>query len=302
MTYNLFIVDSCDLNFMAEALAEIFQVPVKEIDVADADGDQGNRYWDALVSCEYSRVHGNVSLSLDIYAQDSVKQQPTEAQFSAALAQRIGTPVLYPPQESPISAHSLVTPEGVVTRARLDETEDEEPSFTVAAVEAFIENLPDVPVKHLPEVVREQKIATPLSDSFEEAFKGLADSGDGPQHLAVTAEVAEVVRVAGSCLGAWDKLARRAESNWEPSGWFPLEFYRETLGYRDDIEGYLRQLPESVAVLYKRYLDKVDSLYKELTVEDKEHVVVDDRDEPTAGSVQKAWWWYRRPEPMPWKS
>ncbi len=201
-----------------------------------------------------------------------------------------------------MSAHSLVTPEGVVTRARLDETEDEEPSFTVAAVEAFIENLPDVPVKHLPEVVREQKIATPLSDSFEEAFKGLADSGDGPQHLAVTAEVAEAVRVAGSCLAAWEKLARRVESNWEPSGWFPLEFYRETLGYRDDIEGYLRQLPESVAVLCRRYLDKVDSLYKELTVEDKEHVVVDDRDEPPAGSVQKAWWWYRRPEPMPWES
>ncbi|MEU0844446.1 hypothetical protein ABZ370_33895 [Streptomyces sp. NPDC005962] len=302
MTYNIFLVDSCDPGIMAEALAEIFQVPVMEVDVADADGDQGNRYWDALVSCECSRVYGNVSLSLDIYAQDSVKHQPTEAQFCAALARRIGTPVLYPPQESPISAHSLVTPEGVVTRARLDETEDEDPSFTVTAVEAFIENLPDVPVAHLPEVVREQKIAMPLSDSFAEAFKALADSDGGPEHLAAAAEVAEVVRVAGSYLGAWEKLARRTEGNWGPSGWFPLEFYRETLGYRDDIEGCLRQLPENVALLCKRYLDKVDSLYKELTVEDEEHVVVDDLDEPTAGSVQKAWWWYRRPEPMPWES
>jgi len=302
MTYNIFLIDGCDPGVMAEALAEIFQVPVKEVDVADADGDQEDRYWDALVSCEYSHVHGNVSISLDIYAQDSVKQQPAEAQFSAALARRIGTPVLYPPQESPLSAHSLVTPEGVVTRARLDETEDEEPSFTVVAVETFIENLPDVPVTHLPEVVREQKIATPLSDSFTEAFKALADSGGGPECPAITAEVAEMARVARSYLGAWEKLARRTEGNWEPSGWFPLEFYRETLGYRDDIEGYLRQLPESVAVLYKRCLDKVDSLYKELTVEDKEHVVVDDRDESTAGLVQKAWWWYRRPEPMPWES
>ncbi|MFI0779477.1 hypothetical protein [Streptomyces sp. NPDC021212] len=300
MTYNIFLVDSCDSGVMAEALAEIFQVPVKEVDVAD--GDQEDRYWDALVSCEYSHVRGNVSTSLDIYAQDSVKQQPTEAHFSAALARRIGTPVLYPPQESPISAHSLVDPEGMVTRARLDETEDEEPSFTVVAVEAFIENLADVPVVHLPEVVREQKIATPLSDSFEEAFKGLADSDGGPECLAIAAEVAEVAGVAGSCLSAWEKLARRAERNWEPSGWFPLEFYRETLGYRDNIEGYLRQLPVSVAVLYKRYFDKVDNLYKELTVEDKEHVVGDDRDESTVGSVQKAWWWYRRPDPMPWES
>ena len=212
MTYNIFLVDSCAPDVMAEALAEIFQIPVKEVDVADADGDQEDRYWDALVSCEYSHVHGNVSISLEIYAQDSVKRRPTEAQFSAALARRIGTPVLYPPQESPLSAHSLVTPEGVVTRARLDETEDEEPSFTVVAVETFIENLPDVPVTHLPEVVREQKIATPLSDSFTEAFKALADSGGGPEYPAITAEVAEMARVARSYLGAWEKLARRTRA------------------------------------------------------------------------------------------
>jgi hypothetical protein len=201
-----------------------------------------------------------------------------------------------------MSAHWLVTPEGLTTRARLSESDDDELTFTVTAVEAFVDRLPDVPVMHLPEVVREQKIATPLADSFAESLQLLKGDGNEADGSAITADVAEVARIAKSYLGAWEKLSRRAESSWEPSGWYPVEFYREVLGYRDDIEGYLRQLPEDVATLYKRYLDKVDSLYQELTVDDEEHVVVDGRNEPTDGSAQKAWWWYRRPEPMPWSS
>ncbi|MFI9046258.1 hypothetical protein [Streptomyces sp. NPDC053427] len=300
MTYNLFLVDSCGPDVLAEALSAVLQVPVKEVDVADPDGDQEGRYWDALVSCDYSPVQGNVSLSLNIYAQDSVKLQPSEAQFSAALAQRIGTPVLYPPTESPVSAHSLVTPEGEVIRARLPDPDDDE-EFMVTAVEAFVEQLPEVPVMHLPEVVRAQVIATPLSDSFAEAITSLPQDGKGEEGTPISAEVAEVARFAESYLGAWEKLSRRVENNWEPSGWYPLDFYREVLGYRDDIEGYLRQLPESVATLYKRYVDKVDGLYQELTVEDTEHVVMGDSGGPVTDSVQKAWWWYRRPEPMPWE-
>ncbi|MFD0166918.1 hypothetical protein ACFVJH_22630 [Streptomyces decoyicus] len=300
MTYNLFLVDSCDPGVMAEALAAVFRVPVREVDVADADGDQDDRNWEALVSCEYSHVPGNVSLSLDIYAQDSVGQQPPESEFSAAFAGRLGTPVLYPPQESAMSAHWLVTPEGLTTRARLSESDDDELTFTVTAVEAFVDRLPDVPVMHLPEVVREQKIATPLADSFAESLQLLKGDGNEADGSTITADVAEVARIAKSYLGAWEKLSRRAESSWEPSGWYPVEFYREVLGYRDDIEGHLRRLPGNVATLYKRYLDKVDSLYQELTVDDEEHVVVDGWDEPTDGSAQKAWWWYRRPEPMPW--
>lgn len=176
MTYNLFLVDSCDPGVMAEALAAAFRVPVREVDVADADGDQDDRNWEALVSCEYSHVPGNVSLSLDIYAQDSVGQQPPESEFSAAFARRIGTPVLYPPQESAMSAHWLVTPEGLTTRARLSESDDDEPTFTVTAVEALVDRLPDVPVMHLPEVVREQKIATPLADSFAESLQPLKET------------------------------------------------------------------------------------------------------------------------------
>ncbi|MFE7659257.1 hypothetical protein [Streptomyces celluloflavus] len=300
MTYNLFLVDSLDPDVMAEAVAAILQVPMKEVDVADADGDQEDRYWDALVSCEYSHVEGNVSLSLEIYAQDSVQKQPSEAEFSAALAHRLGTPVLYPPQEGAMSAHWMVTPDGLATRARLTESEDEEPLFTVTAVEAPIRELPDVPVMHLPEVVHEQKIATPLADAFAESVKSLMEEGDGTNGSAITADVAEVARIAKSYLGAWEKLSRRAENDFDPSGWFPLEFYRETLGYRDDIEGYARQLPGNVQELYRRYVDEVDKLHKELTVEDEERIVADEEGEPVARLTQKAWWWHRRPSPMPW--
>ncbi|MFI2242688.1 hypothetical protein [Streptomyces chrestomyceticus] len=296
MTYNIFLVDSPDADTMTQALAAILQVPVKEIDVADANGDPDERHWEALVSCEYAHVHGNLSYSAEIYAQDSVADQPSEAQFSAALAELIGTPVLYPPTDSPESAHWIVTPEGLTTRARLDESEDEEPSYTVTAVEAFVRQLPDVPVKHLPEVVREQKITTPLADAFAESVASLptADRSDS------SPDGAETARVAASYLGAWEKLSRRAENSWEPSGWFPLEFYRETLGYRDDIEAYLRRLPEELQALYRNYLEKVDDLYRDLTVEDSDHVVADDKGVPVTHLAQKSWWWYRRPEPMPW--
>ncbi|MEF3118205.1 hypothetical protein [Streptomyces chrestomyceticus] len=296
MTYNIFLVDSPDPGVMAQALAAILQVPVKEIDVADADGDPDERHWEALVSCEYSYVQGNLSYSAEIYAQDSVPHQPPEAQLSAALAERIGTPVLYPPTEAPESAHWLVTPEGLTTRARLDESEDEDPSYTVTAVEAFVRQLPDVPVRHLPEVVREQKVVTPLTDAFAECVASLPEA----ERSEISPDAAEATRVVTSYLGAWEKLSRRAENGWEPSGWFPLEFYRETLGYRDDIEGYLRQLPGKLQALYRNYLDKVDDLYRELTVEDNDHVVANDKGVPVTHLAQKPWWWYRRPEPMPW--
>ncbi|WP_066981908.1 hypothetical protein [Streptomyces sp. NRRL F-4489] len=300
MTYNLFLVDSPDPAVMAGALATIFEVPVTEVDVADADGDQEDRNWDALVSCEYSEVQGNLSLSLDIYAQDSVGQQPSEAEISATLAHLLDTPVLYPPQESAMSAHWLVAPGGLVTRARLTESDGEEPTFTVAAVEAFVDRLPDVPVMHLPEVVREQKIATPLADAFAESVESLKQGENGANGLTITPDVAETVRIAKSYLGAWEKLSRRAEGNWAPSDWYPLEFYREVLEYRDDIEGYVRQLPGDVQTLYRKYLNEVDGLYREQTVEDHDHVVAGDQAERVTHLAQKAWWWYRRPEPMPW--
>ncbi len=302
MTYNLFLVDSPSPETLAEALAAALQVPVREVDVADADGDQEDRYWEALVSCEYSHVPGNVSLSLDIYAQESVKQQPSEAELSASLARQLGTPVLYPPQESAISAHWLVTPGGVTTRARLTESDDEEPAFTVAAVETFVTEFPDVPVMHLPEVVREQKIATPLSDAFAGAIESLPPGRKDAEGAEFSDEVAGAARIAESYLGAWEKLSRRAANDWAPSGWYPLEFYREVLGYRDDIEGFLRQLPGDAQKLYKHYLDEVDNLYREVTVEDKEHIVASDRGESATHLTQKAWWWYRRPDPLPWRA
>jgi hypothetical protein len=299
MTYNLLLVGHAQPETIAAALAQRLRVPTGEVDVADADGDPDARNWDALVSCEYAAVPGDVSMVLDVYAQDSVANQPVESELAAGVASDTRTVVLYSPEESAISAHWLVTPEGLVTRARLVVSDDEEPVYAVEAVEAAVEQLPRARVMHLPEVVREQKISTPVADAFTSAFKSLHET-DGCVDTSPADEVADAVRDARSDLAAWEKLIRRMETGWAPSGWYPLEFYREVLEYRDEIGATPYSLPPSLADLHDESLAQLDQRFMELTVEDKERAVTGNANASESSAPLRSWWWYRRPDPLPW--
>ncbi|MEW2123781.1 hypothetical protein AB0891_08690 [Streptomyces sp. NPDC007259] len=161
MAYNLLTVDPVGAAVVARALAGCLGVAVRDVDVADADGDPELRNWEAPVLCQYEAVRGDLSRAWDIYAGESVAGQPPEGEVAAALAKEAGTTVLFPAVEAPPSAYWAVTPEGLVTRARLEPSDDEPPVFTVTAVEAPVSQLPGAVVTRFAEIVREQRPDSP---------------------------------------------------------------------------------------------------------------------------------------------
>jgi hypothetical protein len=298
MNYSFLLVGQPRSDTIATALAECLHVPVAEVDVADVDGDPDARNWDALVSCEYSIFHGDVSMALDIYAQDGVSNAPNETELGQSFAARVQTVVLFPPTESEISAHWLASPEGIVSRARVVPSDDSL-GYTVEAVEAPIRQLPRARAMHLPEVVREQRIATPVADAFTAAFEALPLSQYGTTDPTAITKIADTARDARSYLGAWEKLVQRIASAWQPSGWYPSEFYVENLEYRNQIQGFATDLMPAVASLLADALEQLDQRFNELTVEDTEGIGEAASQAPVPAEG-RAWWWRRRPEPLPW--
>lgn len=161
MTYNLLTVAAVSPETMAVALAGCLGIAVSDVDVADPDGDPDLRNWDALVSCEHRVVHGDVAWSLDIYVQDEAADRPLESEVAAKFAKAATTTVLFPAAEALPSAYWVVTPEGLLTRARLELSDDEPPLYAVTAVEEPVSQLPRAVVTRFAEIVREQRPDTP---------------------------------------------------------------------------------------------------------------------------------------------
>lgn len=288
MTYNLLTVQPLDLDTITAALAQCLHVQAQEVDVADETTDQDLRNWDALVLCEKATVRGDVATSLDIYIQDSVQSQPTEREVASTFARAAGTVVLFPAEEMPPSAYWLATEDGLVTRARLYESDDEDPCLTIDTVEAPVGQLPNATVARIPEVVRELKIATPLADAFAAHL-----------HPEETSTPGTPTWRARSCLGAWEKLVRQLEASWAPSGWYPPDLYRERLEARDELEQVCAQLPDDITALLRNALEPMDALFAELTVEDT-GLLRKELTGPEDAASAHGWWWNRRPEPLPW--
>ena len=291
MMYNLLTVEPLPLDTVTAALARCLHVREQEVDAADEATDQELRNWDALVFCDKHAIRGDVSDSLDIYVQESVQPQPSERQVASAFAREAGTVVLFPAEDVRPSAYWLATADGLVTRARLYESDDEQPRYTVDRVESPVAGLPHATVACIPEVVRELKIATPLRDVFAAHLDRMCpEETDGPGTPGWTATTS---------LGAWEKLVRHIEAAWAPSGWCPPDMYAERLQARDDLEQVKGQLPQAVVPLLENALGPLDSLFARLTVEDTDQVCRDlarvENIEPGSG-----WWWDRRPDPLPW--
>ncbi|MEU0273489.1 hypothetical protein [Streptomyces sp. NPDC006307] len=153
MLYNFLTVHRPAPADMAAALAGAVGVPVTDVDVAAGDADPEGRNWDAPVLCAYHAVRGDLALSWDVYVSDeAVPDAPDEPAAAHRVAAATGTTVLYPATDllNP-SAYWAATPEGTVARARLYESDDDEPVLTVDAVEAPVPQLPAARVEPLPE-------------------------------------------------------------------------------------------------------------------------------------------------------
>ncbi|MEV6049058.1 hypothetical protein [Streptomyces xanthochromogenes] len=161
MTYNLLTVDALKPDIVAIALAECLDVPVDEVNVGAPETDPELGRWDAAVSCELRPVLGDLTWSMDIYVQEAVANQPAEAELAARFAEAMNTTVLFPAEEAPPSAYWAATPQGLMTRARLEPSDDEPPVYKVTSLEAPVPQFPGATVEHFEEIVREQQPDSP---------------------------------------------------------------------------------------------------------------------------------------------
>ncbi|SNT30451.1 hypothetical protein [Actinacidiphila glaucinigra] len=276
--YILHLVDRPSAEAVAAALAQAFGVPPAEVDVA-AEGEL-DRNWGALVTCTTEERFGDVALSLDVYALDAVADQPAEHHLAAALAALLRTAVLFPAEGVRPSAYWVATPEGVVARARVADTDDPD-EFLVDAVEAPVARLPHVRVIRIPEAVYDLRVATPVADAFRD---GLVGEREEP---------------AVDSLGAWEMLVRTMADAWRPAGWYPSKLYGWRLEARDRLSVAEAELPPQDATALRAALAGLDELFLAHTVEDPEHRLareITGGDDPAG----RGWWWYRRPDPLPW--
>jgi hypothetical protein len=163
VNYGFLISGELDRDRLAAALAKMLSVPVEPVDVGD-DGDDDRR-WEAAVSCTVTPLRGHLHWHLDIYVGNAVTGPPTEPAAAAWLACRLPTVVGYAAAAEPPSAYWLVGPDGRRTRARIyKKNSDDRPAYRIDAVEHPLAALPEVAVAALPEVIRNQRMATPATD------------------------------------------------------------------------------------------------------------------------------------------
>ena len=263
MMYDFLLMGGAEPARLTSALAGVVGVPVPAVSVVDDEGDHRR---DAIVFGTRTPAGGDVTWSLSIYVTEAAAGAPDEEQAACDLAVALGEPVLCSAQPYPPSAFWLFTPDGGRTRARLYEGDEEELlTMTVDAVERPVAMLPHVRVEAQPEVIREHRMPTPVTDAA-------AIGGPAAEHLAV-----------------WEGLTARMTGGWPPDGWYPAAYFQEDLRSRDHLEAALQRLPAAGAAAVAAALGRLDEAFRAGTVE--------------VSDVPQSldWWWRRVPDPLPWR-
>ncbi|MFF4156001.1 hypothetical protein [Streptomyces sp. NPDC001678] len=300
MAYSLLEIDRLPPALIASALAACLHVSSSEVDVADADGAQDERNWDAPVLCDVSDAGGHVSQSLDIYVQDSVRHRPSEAELALTFSAATNTVILYPAEEQIPSAYWLATPDRLVTRVRLLSSDDEAASYSIDAAEAYIPQLSQVRTIQLPEIIREHPVPTPTASAFAAAVNSLAQPGEESAAVRLPADLESAVERARAYLSEWERLTRRMASGWQPTGRYPADMYCAALQSRDHVDQLAADLPEPVSGLLREALDQLDSEFRTLTQGDGGHEIAEATGTPHLDLLERSWWWQRRPKELPW--
>jgi hypothetical protein len=248
MTYDLLLTETPSGDRLAEALSVVFGVPRAAVDVAGDDA--ADRNWDAPVLCTVTAAAGEIAVTLDVFAA-GIDDALTTPDMAGRLAEALDTVVLYGAIEPIPSAHWLAAPGGLRTRARLYLADDEEYSYTIDAVAQAVPQLPNVRVLAQPEVIREHRLPTPLTQAFR----------DWGEALPGQEERDDALRMVCSRLGAWEMFVARASAGWPPDGWYPDEYYREDLETRDELRDLYRRLPAAVASRLETVLAELDAAF-----------------------------------------
>jgi hypothetical protein len=277
MTYDLILGGDFRQSALAAALADLAGVSVDAVDIAERDTE--DRAWDSPVLCTYEPVGGDLSWLLDIYFGSGTTHVPGIVDAAQLIAARLDTPALWAAQEFPPSAYWLILPDGTRVRARVYLEEDGElAAYRLDAVEKPVPQFPSARVERLPEVIREHRMPTPITD---ELVAWLAD-----EDTVLPEDHHDAVRQASSGLAVWEQLTERIAAGWPPDGWYPNDFYRDDLVTRDQLDDALTRLPAAATGRFRWAIGRVDEKFKTLT-----HQTTDP---PVQGG--DAWWWRRVPD------
>jgi hypothetical protein len=273
---NLFTVAETEPSRLCGALAQLLAVTREAVDVADTDGDQEARRWDSPVLCTYRVLPpGDLALELDIYVEDETAGALSEADLAQGLAVRTTTSVLYPSMDIDLdSAYWVAAPDGRVVRCRLEAIDsDEDTRYRVDAVEEKVADLPRAKVEWLPEALEYEPIGTPLCDAFLATYPtDTAASVEGRVHYS---------------LRVWERLVRRLEAHWSPSGRYREDLFRRDLEARDTLARLVREVDEVYADGLRSAVTRLDGIFRACT-------------EPGDDEKAERWWWCRRPRHVPW--
>ncbi|MFJ4478700.1 hypothetical protein ACIQVR_30030 [Streptomyces xanthochromogenes] len=283
MMYGVLLPKGEIFDRLSVTLAEAFHVEVAQTDVSDSS-ELENRNWDAIVTCEYEHLDGDLAWSLGIYAADEVGQHPSEAQLALLLAQRLGTPVFFSWDGGLPWIRTVALPGGGTTLARTTELNDNKSGFSVDAAEAPVPGFPHLTVTHLPEVVRAYQIATPLTDA------------------AVPPGTGDDLGNIRSLLVMWERLGIRMSTNWPPDGWYSARLYQEDLEYRSQLESGLRDVPEARRSQLEALVSQLDAVYCDLTIDDGGSALSSDLQGSIKDLVRLPWYWHRYPVDAPWSA
>ncbi|MGI5428350.1 hypothetical protein [Streptomyces sp. CA-179760] len=254
MIYDLLLVGApVSPASLAEALAEAVRTEGADVDVADRDSDQSRRDWTAPVLCGYTRLRGDLSLALDVYVEDAlVNEAPPEPELARRLATALGVRVLYPAEEDlPPSAYWLATSSGQSVRARLLSSDDEPPVHVIDAIEEEVPDLPRATIEILPEILDREPIPTPVSDTLLATLPpGTAATIEGQVHHH---------------LRVWERLTRRLQSDWAPTGHYRADLYHRDLEARAALEQLIAELGNAYADALRAALTQLDQTFTDHT-------------------------------------
>jgi hypothetical protein len=153
---------------------------------------------------------------------------------------------------------------------------------------------------------------TPLADSYLSSLTpaearrfSVIDAAELEREKAnvaprVAARLDRPTRSVGSRLRAWEDLSVRMARNWQPSGYYLVDEYVNSLDIRDALEHICVSLEQDGQHM-RELLGRIDGHFEELTVDDGgESILWYVRASPEELEGRN-WWWRRAPHNPPWE-